>query len=102
MFIYWLHSINWELIKINADKDLIDLWKSRIGLFAKVRYLVSKDIFKNKEKEVYFRFGVVKEVLDMGILVLHDLDEQNQWDININDITESSVEQLKQRRGGQD
>ena len=75
-----------DIIDIN---ELINLWRKRKGLFAKVRY--------NSNNTSQFRFGVVTKVLDSGILILSDNTKPNvQFDIPLKDITESSVEEVKE------
>ncbi len=70
-------------------EELKELWRSRIGLFAKVKW-------KSKGTEM-LTFGIVKGVINKKLILVDRDNPLTEKDIPLIDIIDSTVSELKKR-----
>jgi len=72
---------------MSVIKELEELWLSRVGLFAKIKWK-PKDNFT-------ISYGIVKAVINKSLILVNKNDPDDQRDIPLLDIIDSSVSPLK-------
>ena len=78
------------------EKELIDLWKSRIGKFAKIRKLTSSG-------QSTLKYGIVKRVIEGSrpiVILVNTSDSSEEHDVPIDDILDAQVENVKEGNDG--